>query len=238
MKRAEFQALRAVEDRHAWFVGRRRAVRPLLERAHEGAPPGYALDLGAGTGGNGHLLETTLTGRPIVALDASPWAGGPAPWLRARAEELPLRAATLSVATAFDCLEHCQDDARVLSQLARGLRPGGQLVLTVPAHASLYSDHDRALGHARRYDRRELQAALGAAGFEVIELRGFNRIAAPAVALARKLRGARTQPRSDVRPLPHLANALLDGVLRAEERLPRSLRELPGLSWFARARRT
>jgi glycosyltransferase involved in cell wall biosynthesis len=84
----------------------------------------------------------------------------------------------LDTIVCLNVLEHIEDDARVLGELAKGLAPGGKLALVVPAHRQLYSGLDRELGHYRRYSQTELCSKLQNAGFDVLELKHFNWVGA------------------------------------------------------------
>jgi SAM-dependent methyltransferase len=77
----------------------------------------------------------------------------------------------------LDVLEHIADDVGFLTRLRATLRPGGRIILKVPAYRWLYCGMDRAIGHYRRYDRASLRATLRAGGFEVVEQRYFNMFA-------------------------------------------------------------
>lgn len=91
-------------------------------------------------------------------------------------------------------LEHLEDDVKALAQLAGGLRPGGRLVLFVPAFEMLYSDFDRRIGHHRRYRSADLASAVTAAGLEVVEVRYVNSVGALAWwLLAKQLRQTPTR---------------------------------------------
>ena len=89
-----------------------------------------------------------------------------------------LREHGLDSVVALNVLEHVEQDERVLSELFTALRPGGSLIVLVPAHMRLYSDLDRNLGHYRRYSREELIDKFKAAGFEIAEARYFNWVGA------------------------------------------------------------
>jgi SAM-dependent methyltransferase len=125
------------------------------------------LDFGAGTGyfakrvaGLGHdvtCVEPDAAGRRALA--ASGLRAHPAP------EAVP--DGSIDLAYSLNVLEHIEDDAGALRGLRAKLRPGGGLVLYVPAFMVLYSEFDRLVGHVRRYRRRELAARVEAAGFEV-----------------------------------------------------------------------
>ena len=82
---------------------------------------------------------------------------------------------------ARDVLEHVDDDA-ALGECPRALRPGGLLVVLVPAWPALWSDRDVRAGHLRRYRRRGLRKLVESAGFTVAELRGYQFVLLPAIA--------------------------------------------------------
>jgi len=81
-------------------------------------------------------------------------------------------------AVLINVLEHIPDDDGALSDLATTLKPGGRLILWVPAFQLLYSDFDRKIGHHRRYRKGELRAQLTRAGYEVAEIRYVNSVGA------------------------------------------------------------
>jgi SAM-dependent methyltransferase len=77
-------------------------------------------------------------------------------------------------AVMINVLEHIADDQGVLGEISDRLRPGGRLVIWVPAFEMLYSPFDRKLGHERRYRRRQLEADVRRAGYHVVESRYVN----------------------------------------------------------------
>jgi protein-L-isoaspartate O-methyltransferase len=81
-------------------------------------------------------------------------------------------------AVLINVLEHIPDDDGALLDLAATLKPGGRLILWVPAFQLLYSDFDRKIGHHRRYRKGELRAQLTRAGYEVAEIRYVNSVGA------------------------------------------------------------
>ena len=74
---------------------------------------------------------------------------------------------TFDVVAAFDVVEHCEDDALAVAELTRVLRPGGRLLLSVPAYQWAWSDHDVRAGHYRRYTRPRLVRRVERAGLTV-----------------------------------------------------------------------
>jgi SAM-dependent methyltransferase len=101
---------------------------------------------------------------------------------------LPLGGGRFDLGLALDVLEHVEDDAGALAEARRVLRPGGRLVVTAPACPWLWSEHDVALGHRRRYRHRDLLAKIEAAGFDVERETYFNALLFPLAATYRLMR--------------------------------------------------
>jgi SAM-dependent methyltransferase len=226
---AEIGTLVALEGRHWWY----RERRALLARAVADLEVGAALDVGAAGGGN--TLVLSGLGWSALALEHSgPGAAVAAsrglPVVRGDAHRLPFADGSLDLVTALDVLEHLQDDHGAARELHRVLRPGGRLVVTVPVDPRLWSAHDEAVGHVRRYTRPEILHLLTAAGLEVESVRSWMVLLRPAVALRR-----RRSTGSDLSRPPAWANALLGAVVRTERHLP--VGHLPGVSLLVRARR-
>ena len=103
-----------------------------------------------------------------------------------RLEDLSLPNESLQAIGIFDVLEHIRDEKMFLEEIRRVLKLGGKLFLTVPAHSWLFSGHDEALGHYRRYNRKSLIKTLSSAGMKVVEIRYvFATLIIPALALRR-----------------------------------------------------
>ncbi|MBK8229937.1 MAG: class I SAM-dependent methyltransferase [Candidatus Eisenbacteria bacterium] len=249
MEAAEYDTLRRLEDRFWWYRGLHHLIVAEIVRLAAGRPQLRVLDAGCGTGG---LLIRALTRLPnlsVVGLDFSPHAlrharGRGLPRLtRGSVEALPFRAEEFDLIVSLDVLYHraVEDDDRALREFHRCLRPGGTLLLHLPAFESLRSSHDAAIHTARRYRRAPLAAQLRASGLVPRRVSYRNAALFPALALVRFLRRGQahgaTPPPSDVRPLPAPIDALLYAVLRAEELLLGAT-DLPwGLSLFTRAER-
>jgi SAM-dependent methyltransferase len=156
--------------------------------------------------------------------------------------------ASTDCAILMDVLEHVDDDLGLLRSVNRILAPGGQVLVTVPAHAVLWSDHDEHLGHRRRYDRRSLLDVLQRAGLDIVECFYFFclpcLVRAVSVGLARV--GVRRRYASRVGLWPYSSRHPITRTLRAmltcDFRLSRVLRSTPlsacGLSICAICRRT
>jgi SAM-dependent methyltransferase len=102
-----------------------------------------------------------------VTLDLFPAGLTPGEGVCGSATALPFADATFDVVAAFDVVEHCEDEALAVAELARVLRPGGRLLLSVPAYEWAWSDHDVRAGHHRRYTRPRLVRVVADAGLHV-----------------------------------------------------------------------
>lgn len=102
------------------------------------------------------------------------------------AEELPFPDGAFDAACLFDVLEHVEDDRAALAEARRVLKPGGLLFISVPLHSELWSAHDDACGHLRRYRKGEAAELAASLGFAVLERRHFVSLHLPLAWLARK----------------------------------------------------
>jgi SAM-dependent methyltransferase len=123
------------------------------------------------------------------------------------------------VVGAFDVLEHLDDDARALRELARAVVPGGTVLLTVPQHPWLWSADDEYGRHRRRYRRRELVTRVRAAGLEVVSVTSWVTSLLPLMALSRlRPRRGPFDPAHELRQ-GRLTRTVLERVLGAEQAL-------------------
>lgn len=165
----EIARLGAYEDWYWWHRARRRIIDRLLQRALPSRHDLSILDVGAGTGATSRALAKY--GR-VLAVDFSPEAvsiarGRGLDVARMDARALGLPDASFDLVVALDMIEHLEDDAAAVRELCRVLKPGGVLLVTVPAYRWLWSSHDVANHHWRRYRRRELGNVLRNADLDV-----------------------------------------------------------------------
>ncbi|MCA9726359.1 MAG: class I SAM-dependent methyltransferase [Candidatus Eisenbacteria bacterium] len=242
MEAIEYTTLRSLEDTFWWYRGLHRLVLDALADL----PPGRVLDGGCGTGG---LLSRLAAQHRTIGVDYSPHAlrfareRGLPHLLRGSVERIALENGSVDAVVSLDVLYHAAvtDDRVALAEFRRVLRPGGRLVLNLPAFDALRSSHDAAIHTARRYRRAPLSRMLEEAGFVVDRITYWNTLLFPGLAALRFLRkGAAHEegpPRSDVTELPGWINGTLHGVLRLERALVRRV-DLPfGLSLLVVAHR-
>jgi len=158
-----------LEESYWWFVGRRAIIERILRRF--ATHTHLALDVGCGSGRNMLLLSPYTDF--VMGLDRSPAALKLAgargfPIACADGQSIPVANRSVNLLSAFDVLEHLDDDMRALAEFHRVLKPGGFLLLTVPAYRFLWSEHDEALMHRRRYAASELHVKLTRTGFQVL----------------------------------------------------------------------
>jgi SAM-dependent methyltransferase len=186
---AIYERMASTDRDHWWFVARRRILSRLIAR--EVRPPGGAriLEVGCGTGHNLAMLEAF---GHVEASELEPAA-------RALAQQRlgrPVQSAALpdlsmypedafDLVALLDVLEHVADDSAALAAIRGRLKPGGKLLVTVPANRWMWSAHDAEHHHHRRYAKGGLKQVLTDAGFEIGLLSYFNSLLFPPIAAAR-----------------------------------------------------
>lgn len=246
MQPDEYRRLAALEDEMGYFRALHAHVERVLQAGFAAGEAARVLDAGCGTGGLIRRLQARHPAWEWVGVDAEPLAcqlarQRVAPGTRielGRLEALPFPAAEFDAVVTADVLYHLRDDEQALHELARVLRPGGRLVVNLPAHRWLWSYHDVAVHGIRRYERGELRAKLRRAGFEPEVLTHWNALLLPLLALRRKLLpppGAG----SDVQRYPAVVEAGFGLAMRIEAAwLGRGGRLPFGSSLFAVAQKT
>lgn len=231
MQSHEISKLASLEDSHWWYAARR----ALLARSLEGTVPGRALDTGAGAGGNTRVLQNA--GWSATALEYSRTGAEIARQrglsvVQADATALPFPNEAFDLVVSMDLWEHIPDDATAAAEASRVLRPGGRLFLAVPADMRLWSGHDVAVGHVRRYERVGLTELVEGAGFTIHSARPWNVLLRPLVRLRRGGRNSQ-ELSSDLERVPRALNASLRAIVEAERWLP--LGHAPGVTLIVEA---
>jgi 2-polyprenyl-3-methyl-5-hydroxy-6-metoxy-1,4-benzoquinol methylase len=170
MEHHEYQVMYELENDYWWFVARRNLITEIVRRETEKRKGGRIFDVGCGTGAN--LEAISRYGRSFgvdLAREAIQLCHrrGLKDLAISRVENLAYLSESFDIITALDVLEHIDNDLAALDELFRICKPGGMLLITVPAYGFLWSEHDEALHHRRRYAAHELRNKLTIAGFEV-----------------------------------------------------------------------
>ena len=162
MKAPQFTLLSQMEERHCWFLGRRRIAQELVRCILPPSKEKTILDIGCGTGGN---IAAFADEYRCIGIDPSPEAITLAQRRFPQVQFLqgfppdgigPLIPAA-DLFLLMDVLEHIPDDSLFLSELIGHAKPGSTVLITVPADMNLWSQHDVSFGHHRRYERDGLQ---------------------------------------------------------------------------------
>ena len=220
MDRAVFDRMAATDQDHWWFEARRDILDTFIARRAALPQDARILEVGAGTGHNFPMLQKH--GRiDAVELDE------PARVLASQRLGAPVADAALpelsgiddnayDMVALLDVLEHVEDDAAALGGLHRVLKPGGKLLLTVPAYQWMWSHHDAAHHHFRRYTRGRLDDLAKRHGWRPVHATYFNSHLFPPIAAARLLGKVTKSESADDAVPPAPVNGLLRQIFGAE----------------------
>ena len=224
MEPQTYQLMRQIEDQHWWFVARRNIIGALLDRLNLPVQA-EILEVGCGTGGNIALLKR-FGAVTCVELDETeagmardrdlaPVFYGKLP------DELPEFSGQFDVVTLFDVMEHVKDDGAGLQILSALLKPGGRIVLTVPAFNFLWSQHDDESHHQRRYRRRDLVELARQCGLSLDYISYFNFWLFPPVAAVKLFRKVIPYRESwqDMRQPNKFVNKVLQSIFGSERHI-------------------
>ncbi|QEH80490.1 class I SAM-dependent methyltransferase [Sphingomonas sp. C8-2] len=190
MDRATYDRMAEIDQDHWWFVARRRIIASLIERHRPKPGPMRILEVGAGTGSNLALLQR------YGAVDAIEPDDGARAFAEQRSglsikggylPNVPLDDGAYDLIVLLDVLEHIPGDVEALACLKDKLAPGGRILVTVPGAPWMWSAHDVAHHHQRRYTAARLRAVFGRAGLRTRYLTHFNSVLFPLIAAVRLL---------------------------------------------------
>ena len=242
MERVVYKQMAELDDRHWWYRARRKILADLIRRDAQLPPDARILEIGCGTGHNlamlagfGHVdglelddeareLSEKRLGRKIMR--------SPLPELSEVADK------SYDLIGAFDVIEHIDDDQAALAAIATKLKPGAKFVMTVPAHPWMWTAHDVANHHKRRYSKRALRALIDGSPMRLDRIGYFNSLLFPIAVVERTISKLRGKDDGNVSLPPAPLNATLEAVFAAERYLVGRLPLPPGLSLFAVASAT
>lgn len=234
MDRVVYDRMAAHDSTHWWYRARRDILQDYLRAFGALSERARILEIGCGTG---HNLPMLSAFGDVDAIEIDPAAR------RIASERLgrPVGDAPLpllprvprghyDLIAVLDVVEHIENDVAALAAMRDCLAPDGKILITVPAHAWMWSAHDEVNHHHRRYSKRTLRAAIAAAGLRPEKLGYFNSLLFPLAAGARLLGRVTGREDSDDSPPPPLVNGLFERVFRLERHLVGRVPMLPGVS--------
>lgn len=235
----------SLEQWHWWFRGRQQILEAVLRSELEGCSAPSIASLGCGPA-EGLTWLVSLAGPHgrVVGLDADPLHAcrlrPELEYVVGKLEAAPLASGAFSVVLALDVLEHLNDDVAGLCEAARLLKPGGLLLVTVPALPSLWGGQDVISHHRRRYTKRTLRSVFTRAQLPRPCVTYFNVLLFPPIAVVRWARsalGLARHPRSDFDDNhPGLINEVLTAVFALERHLVLRVPMPVGVSLLASVR--
>ncbi len=218
-----------MEREHWWFEGRRQILGAVIDRLAEPCPRPRILDLGCGTGESSRHLSQF---GHVTAIDLSELAltfcrHKALPRLvRGDAVHLPFADGSFDLVCGLDILEHLAEEEQALTEMRRICRPGGQILITVPALPILWSRHDVVNHHQRRYRKAGLRSAVARAGLQPEILTYFNTFLLPPALLVRlgsRLASRATPPSETHSDLACSRGGIFSGLLRRVFAMERTL---------------
>ncbi|MBI4385396.1 class I SAM-dependent methyltransferase [Candidatus Parcubacteria bacterium] len=229
---SEYHKIAAFQAKHWWFFGRKLFLRQFLARYVPGRDA-EILDVGCGTG-EAILFAARLGYHRVRGLDNAEVAvsfcrkQGLLAVERGDAARLSYAAASFDAVLCLDVLEHVQDDAAVIAEIWRVLRPGGCVFITVPAFRFLWSRHDEVLQHFRRYMMADLLELAHVKPWRIRARSYFFFFIFPLVVAYRWVKRFDRRPRtSDLDLVPEPFNAALQGASMVEVLFTRIFGRLP-----------
>jgi SAM-dependent methyltransferase len=223
MDRAVFDRMAEQDSKHWWFVARRRILSALIQREVRLPADARILEIGCGTGHNfqmlerfGHIdaIEIDEGARALASRRLGREVGtAPLPKL----EGIP--DGSYHLIALLDVLEHIEEDEASLASIGRKLAPGGRILLTVPANQWMWSAHDAAHHHHRRYSKDRLAKVIASAGLRAQRISYFNTLLFPLAAAARIAGKLTGKKEGDDQMPPGPVNSLLGAIFGLERHL-------------------
>jgi len=220
MDRAVYDRMAEIDRDHWWFVARRRIVAALIERHRPKAGPLRILEVGCGTGSNIAMLQRFGTVDAVEPDDGARALAEARSGLSIKGGYLPDGVALpdqhYDLIVLLDVLEHIPGDRAALEALRTKLAPGGRILVTVPAMPWLWSAHDAAHHHQRRYTASTLTDVFARAGLRLRHRTYFNSVLFPLIVAARGLGRLMGREGGDDAMPPKPLNGLLTGLFGVE----------------------
>lgn len=237
-----YETMYKLEKNYWWFVGRRKIISNLLKKIFPGKIDN-ALDVGCGTGFNMRVLSKYS--RNVCGFESSKHIINYADTqikssiIYGKFPDINIKR-KYDLITFFDVLEHIEDDATALHEAYNLLKPGGVIMITVPAFQSLWTKHDEMYHHYRRYNSKQLKNMISSLnGLRIERISYFNFILFPFIYIFRivKKHIKYDDYTSDFYRYPPIINSLLTAVLAIEAFLIKFIQFPFGLSLICTIRK-
>ncbi len=237
MERVVYDRMAELDERHWWYRARRRILSDLIERRIKLPPEARILEIGCGTGHNVLMLKRFGEVDAIEIDEAAREIARERLGKEVGAAPLPeltgVQDARYDLVAILDVLEHVDADRQALVSIARKLKRGGRILITVPAHPWMWSAHDVVNHHQRRYTKTSLRRVVEAANLKLEMVSYFNSLLFP-LAAAGRLAGRITGNKdSDDRLPPGPVNRLFEAVFKLERHALGRVPFPPGVSLVA-----
>jgi SAM-dependent methyltransferase len=239
MEEVEYARMAEREFSYWWHVGRLRIIETYLQKATKAKKDVQILNVGCGTGGTLSTLERYGTVDNVDGSDDAIAFVRQLGYTRVKkmdGAELPYKDKVYDVVGAFDVLEHIKDDTAALKEWARVLKDDGSILITVPAYQWLWSGHDVALHHFRRYTRSRLKQVAMAAGLAASRASYAFSFSLPLVAgfrLMRQMSDSKAGLETSYVDIPGWVNGMFTNILYIEARAHRYMPLPAGTSVIA-----
>ena len=234
MDRIVYDRMAAHDSTHWWYRARRDILADYLTRYGKLPKDARILEIGCGTGHNLPMLAAFGT---VDAIEIDPAARAIAserlgrPVGDAPLPELPgIERGAYDLIAVLDVVEHIEDDVAALAAMKACLKPGGKILIAVPAHQWMWSAHDVVNHHHRRYSKTTLVSAIEKAGLKPRKLGYFNSLLFPLAAAARIAGRITGRDDSDDSPPPAPLNKTFEAIFRLERHLVGRVPMTPGVS--------
>ena len=242
MERVIYDRMAELDELHWWYRARRAVLAELIRRTTNLPKKARILEVGCGTGHNIQMLERFGT---VGGIEIDPEARAFAEKrLGRKVSSAPLPQLTgikrghYDLVAALDVVEHIDDDKAAIAALASCLKPGGKLLVTVPAHQWMWSAHDELNHHKRRYSKKQLRQLIEGSPLKLDAIGYFNSLLFPLAVGARLASKLTGRGGGDDSLPPKPVNYAFERAFAAERRLIGKVPLPPGLSLFAVASAT
>lgn len=234
MDRVIYDRMAELDQSHWWYTARRRILAAVIAREIALPSDARILEIGCGTGHNVPMLRAFGAVDAVELDDDARGVASDRLGMAVTKAALPaldgLAPGSYDLIALLDVIEHVEQDHDGLASIRERLRPGGKILITVPAHQWMWSAHDRLNHHYRRYSAKALRVLVEGAGLKVEKLSYFNSLLFPIAVAARFVGKLTGKDDTDDKLPPAPVNRLFDRVFGFEAQLVGKVPMPPGLS--------